>query len=38
MLKVLVVDDESVVRKGIVLGVNWASMGCIVAGEASNGE
>ena len=27
MLKVLVVDDESVVRRGIVLGVDWASMG-----------
>lgn len=38
MLKVLVVDDESVVRKGIVLGVDWASMGCVVVGEATNGE
>lgn len=38
MLKVLVVDDESVVRKGIVLGVDWPSMDCVVVGEASNGE
>lgn len=38
MLKVLVVDDESVVRKGIVLGVDWPSLGCVVVGEASNGE
>ena len=38
MLKVLVVDDESVVRRGIVLGVDWASMGCVVVGEATNGE
>ena len=38
MLKVLVVDDESVVRRGIVLGVDWASMGCVVGGEATNGE
>ena len=38
MLKVLVVDDESVVRKGIVLGIDWTSMGCVVVGEASNGE
>ena len=38
MLKVLIVDDEAVVRRGIVLGVDWASMGCIVVGEASNGE
>ena len=35
MLKVLVVDDESVVRRGIVLGVDWASMGCVVVGEAT---
>ena len=25
MLKVLIVDDETVVRRGIVLGVDWAS-------------
>ena len=38
MLKVLIVDDEAVVRRGIVLGVDWASMGCVVVGEASNGD
>lgn len=38
MLKVLIVDDETVVRKGIVLGVDWASMNCVVVGEAANGE
>ena len=38
MLKVLIVDDEAVVRRGIVLGVDWASMGCVVVGEAPNGE
>ncbi len=38
MLKVLVIDDETVVRKGIVLGVDWSSMGCVIVGEASNGE
>lgn len=38
MLKVLVVDDETVVRRGISLGVDWASMGCVVVGEAANGE
>ena len=38
MLKVLVIDDETVVRRGIVLGVDWASMGCVVVGEAANGE
>lgn len=38
MLKVLIVDDEALVRRGIVLGVDWASMGCVVVGEAANGE
>lgn len=38
MLKVLVVDDEPVVRRGIVLGVDWSSMGCVIVGEAANGE
>lgn len=38
MLKVLIVDDEAVVRRGIVLGVDWAAMECLVVGEATNGE
>ena len=38
MLKVLVVDDEPVVRRGIVLGVDWSSMGCVIVGEAANGQ
>ena len=38
MLKVLVVDDEAVVRRGIVLGVDWTGLGCVVVGEAGNGE
>ena len=38
MLKVLVVDDEAVVRRGIVLGIDWAARGCVLAGEAANGE
>lgn len=38
MLKVLIVDDEPLVRRGIVLGMDWASRGCVVVGEAANGE
>lgn len=38
MLKVMVVDDEAVVRRGIVQGVDWARLGCEIAGEAANGE
>ena len=38
MLKVVVVEDEELVRRGIVLAVDWASVDCVVVGEASNGE
>ena len=38
MLKVVVVEDEVLVRKGIVLTVDWAAVGCAVVGEACNGE
>ena len=38
MLKVLVVEDEELIRKGIVLAVDWAALDCVVVGEAANGE
>ena len=38
MLKVLVVEDEEMIRKGIVLAVDWAALDCVVVGEAANGE
>ena len=38
MLKILVVEDEELIRKGIVLAVDWAALDCVVVGEASNGE
>mgnify|MGYP001081542672 CR=1 FL=1 len=38
MLKVLVVEDEEMIRKGIVLTVDWAAIDCVVVGEAANGE
>ena len=31
-------DDEPLVRRGIVLGVDWSARGCVVVGEAANGE
>lgn len=37
MLKVLVVDDETFVRRGIVMETDWKSIDCAVVAEASNG-
>lgn len=36
-MKVLVVEDEEMIRKGIVLAVDWAAMDCVVVGEAASG-
>ena len=38
MWKVLLVEDEILIRKGILMTVNWASLDCMVIGEAENGE
>lgn len=37
MYKVVVVEDEELVRQGIVLAVDWAGLDCVVVGEARNG-
>lgn len=38
MLSVLIVEDEPLVRHGIIHGVDWAALDCQVVGEAANGE
>ena len=37
MFRVVIVEDEELVRRGIVTVVNWASVGCEVVGEAASG-
>jgi len=37
MIKVLVIDDETLVRQGIVMGTDWSHVNCTVIAEASNG-
>lgn len=37
MRKVVVVEDETLVRRGIVLAVDWAGVDCAVVGEAADG-
>ena len=38
MLKVLIVEDEAIIRKGLIHPFDWLSMECTVAGEAGNGK
>jgi len=38
MYKIIIIEDETTVRRGIVLTINWESLNCIVVGEAANGE
>ena len=35
--KLLVVDDEAIMRKGIANFIDWDSLDCQVAGTAGNG-
>ncbi len=36
-LKIVVVEDEYYVRKGIINATNWEALGCEIVGEAENG-
>lgn len=38
MLRIVVVEDEPLARQGLVLAVDWAGMGCVVVGDAADGE
>lgn len=37
MYKVLIVEDEDIIRKGLVYAIPWNDMECVVVGEAANG-
>lgn len=37
MLKVLIVEDEDYIRKGLIHTIDWLSMDCAVIGEACDG-
>lgn len=37
MPKVLIAEDEDIIRKGLVYTIDWLSMGYVIAGEACNG-
>lgn len=38
LYKVIIVEDEPIIRKGLVYKVNWPQNNCIVVGSASNGD
>ena len=38
MIKVLIVEDENLIRKGLINTIDWLSMDCIIAGEAQMGK
>ncbi|WP_312102191.1 response regulator [Lachnoclostridium sp.] len=38
MLKVLIAEDEDIIRKGLAYTVDWLSIGYVLVGEAANGE
>lgn len=38
MYKVLVVEDENIIRKGLIFSVDWKRIRCVIAGEARNGR
>ncbi|MEN6315470.1 MAG: response regulator [Clostridiaceae bacterium] len=37
MLKVLIVEDEEIIRKGLIHTIDWLKLNCIIVGEASDG-
>jgi two-component system response regulator YesN len=38
MLKILIAEDEDIIRKGLVFTIDWLSMDCVIVAEASDGE
>ena len=38
MRKVLLVEDENLIRRGLLYKVDWAQVNCAIAGEAATGE
>ena len=38
MYRVLIVEDEDIIRKGIAYTMDWVGMGCTIVGEAVNGS
>ena len=37
MLRILIVEDEEIIRRGLISVIDWAGMGCRVVGDAPDG-
>lgn len=37
MIKILIVEDEEIIRRGLVHAIDWFSINCIIVGEARDG-
>lgn len=38
MYKVVIIEDEAIIRKGLIASIDWAAYECVVVGEAKNGK
>jgi two-component system, response regulator YesN len=38
LIKVLIIDDEEIIREGLKKTIDWESIGCVIAGEAEDGN
>lgn len=38
MLRVLIVEDEEIIRRGLLSTIDWAGMGCEIVGDAADGR
>ena len=37
MIRILIVEDEEIIRKGLIFTVYWTSLDCVIVGEAEDG-
>ena len=38
MLRVIILEDEDIIRRGLVCTLDWQAMGCVVVGDAADGR
>lgn len=37
LMRIAIVEDEEIIRKGLVFAIDWLELGCVVVGSAGNG-